>query len=1392
MRGWKEIVGSRHKSRPNESALSFGARAGQRLGIGLNAPHTPHESHSRVPAVRRLAGSSLLLALCAAVLAMVSCSSTPRPRLGAISVTDPTGTIAGQVSSVIVTAQVAVSISVGSDQSKLGVDWTVDCLGSSVVSYTTDVCGTLNPVHVGSNNNMLYTAPLYVPIGNTVTLTATVTSDPSQKSSVTLTILPLPITIAITGTPPTQLGASETTQIIATVTNDSLAKGVNWKVACGGSDCGTLNPTLTASAFPTVYTAPAKIPAGGTVKITATSVADSTKSVEVDIQLLPISIAVAPQTVTIPALGSGNLTATVAWDASDAGVDWDAPVCSSAGDCGSIAPTHTASGVATVYTAPKTVPAGKKVTVTAHATSDPKVTAKITITIAAPPPIRVTVRPATNLLQLGGTTTAVATVFNDYNNAGVTWDCSPTISPGGNCFPNISPTAPFQTTYTAPSAAPANNLFTFSAVSVTDPTKIGTAIIHIAPRITVNITTAPPTATAGSPSVFSAAVTNDIAPGGVDWSASNCGALDCGTFDSGDSKAPNHSKSGASIKYTPPVQLPATNVTITATSTASETVTPVQSASATVNIIPVPYARFIPFAPSTLPVADPASPTLVKLVAVAANDTSNEGIDWSVCSTPATCGAFLITPEIPATLKTQAIPPVYGASLHTASGQTVSFLPPTEAPGSGNITIKVTATADKKATNSATIAISNQNSGFTGAALHGAVQVGTLAVSDASVQLFASGSTGYGSASTPLSINPGGADPTIVSTAADGTFSIPAGFICPAQTAELYLIAQGGTPAGGKPNAQLGLMTAVGPCSNLSSTAPLMVNEVTTVASMWALAPFFGQTYASIGSSSTNYTTGFANAFAAVNNLVDITTGLAPSTTPSGNGIVPQAEINTLADAIDSCAATAGGAAGDGSACGTFLTAANITPACGGVLCPPPTGILQAVQEVAQYPGNIYATPTPGTPLYNIAAAMTTQPFLPVLTEAPNDWSIAISFSGGGLGGSGAASPQSTAMAIDGAGNVWVSNRRTASVSEFSNLGAALSPFATGTTSDTAGGFTGGGLLFPKRVAIDLLGDAWILNQDSSLTELDFNGKPVKGTPFSGGGTATANGLAIDGSGDVWVADAGPPGDVAKYAGFNSPLIGGNQPKNGSVISPPGGYVHGIQNPNGAIAVDGAGTVWVLNEGNFSAAELNSNTGGLIQTDFGYIVDPNTGKLIMPLESIFNSLDFGTTMAIDSTGVDSQGKPNGTGNVFIPNPTLQGTNVGQIYKLLFGGNTATDGGIGQSLGVTIPPASAPIAMDGAGHLWQVTFASDIVNPLPAALAEMSSSGVSINGSLTSPGVVGPNLESGATSLAVDGSGNVWVLVNAINSTVTEFIGVAAPVVTPLSVGVQTKSLGKKP
>ena len=97
----------------------------------------------------------------------------------------------------------------------------------------------------------------------------------------------------------------------------------------------------------------------------------------------------------------------------------------------------------------------------------------------------------------------------------------------------------------------------------------------------------------------------------------------------------------------------------------------------------------------------------------------------------------------------------------------------------------------------------------------------------------------------------------------------------------------------------------------------------------------------------------------------------------------------------------------------------------------------------------------------------------------PNSGAVSAPFgtaSGGGLNGA-------TAIALDGAGSVWVANSNS-SVSQFTNLGVPISPST---------GYTGGALSTPSGIAIDISGNVWISNSGSnSVTEILGGAVPVQ------------------------------------------------------------------------------------------------------------------------------------------------------------------------------------------------------------------------------------------------------------------------------------------------------------
>ena len=278
---------------------------------------------------------------------------------------------------------------VTNDPANLGVDWAVSCMPAA----GTTGCGSFNPTHTASGQLTTYTAPTAVPVGNTVTITATSTGEATKSAAAALSITNIVsgVSVSFVQAPPSTLTAGTPALMSAAVSNDSTNAGVDWTVSCapatGTTDCGSFNPAHTASGASTSYTAPATVPGGGTVTLIATATADKTKTASATVIIgQPISIAITQPLPLPPSLFTSEqlaFAATVSNDATNKGVDWTVN-CS---DCGSFNPTHTASGATTTYTAPASVPNGGSVTITATSTADPTKSASTSsLQVAIPGP----------------------------------------------------------------------------------------------------------------------------------------------------------------------------------------------------------------------------------------------------------------------------------------------------------------------------------------------------------------------------------------------------------------------------------------------------------------------------------------------------------------------------------------------------------------------------------------------------------------------------------------------------------------------------------------------------------------------------------------------------------------------------------------------------------------------------------------------------------------------------------------------------------------------------------------------------------------------------------------------------------------------------------------------
>jgi hypothetical protein len=575
------------------------------------------------------------------------------------------------------------------------------------------------------------------------------------------------------------------------------------------------------------------------------------------------------------------------------------------------------------------------------------------------------------------------------------------------------------------------------------------------------------------------------------------------------------------------------------------------------------------------------------------------------------------------------------------------------------------------------IPASNPGVGFTGRAM-----AGKSPVVEATVQLYAAGTAGNGSAGTALL-------GSTLTTDAAGAFTVPAGYACPAAASQLYVIIRGGQAGTAAVNPAITLATPVGACNQPASGAQFVINEVTTAATAWGLSQFLSPG-GNIGATATN-TQGLSNAVATVASLANLTTGTSPGASFPVNAASPAAKINSIANLLNTC--TSGTSA---SGCTALFSAT--TPGSGAA----PNNTLDAALNLVRNPGSNVAT------LYTQSTASTA--FTPALTAAPSDWTMFINYTGGGMN-------TPTAVSVDATGNVWVASYHSA-VSEFSPTGTPVFP----------NGITGGGLFNSYGLAIDAQNNVWIPNEDStntgvnggygSVTVLNPSGQITSGpTGYIDGGIAYPIALAIDTSARTWVID---------YWNQHLTLLSST----GQPLSGADGYTTDLSFPI-SIAIDANNNAWVGNS--------KTNTVTKVSSD---------GKF-----TSYPCCNWAGGIAIDQRGY-----------VWVANY------MGDSISQLAGDGTVISTGYSDGKASIWHPQG--IAIDGSGHVW-------VTNILGSSITELAGSAATSPGQILSP-TAGWVRDAGLTAgwaVAIDASGNLWIVNNATN-VLTEIVGLATPVKTP--------------
>jgi streptogramin lyase len=552
-----------------------------------------------------------------------------------------------------------------------------------------------------------------------------------------------------------------------------------------------------------------------------------------------------------------------------------------------------------------------------------------------------------------------------------------------------------------------------------------------------------------------------------------------------------------------------------------------------------------------------------------------------------------------------------------------------------------------------------------GSTFNGRVRGGQQPISGASIVLYQAGSGGPGVGAASLFAAP-------VMTDANGQFSF-SNYMCPSATTQVYLIATGGNPGlplGGVNPASV-MMAALGDCGNLSTSTFINMNEVTTVGAVWALSQFMAPGGV-VGASASN-ATGLRNAFMTAANLVDVKQGIAGGPTLPAGATLESTKLYTLANIVSACVNSDGGAA-----CTPLFQAA--IPITGSST---PSNTLDAVLDIVRHPGmNVAAV---------FAAAPATGAFQTTMSQPPNDWTMALTFNGGGL-------DAPTAVAVDSTGSVWAANY-------FGGAATKLSP--TGQPASAAG-FTDASLFESYGITVDGLDNAWIANEESSdainsgdgsITKFNSSGQLLSGSGFSQGGIYFPFALAADTTGRIWVADYGRSG-ASLLASDGSSLAGssGFSPSN-------------LDFPV-AVAVDSTNNGWFAGQGTTLQITPSGNTSTFSCCSYssGIAIDPQGDTWLTQFNSssLIELGPTGTTLQqITATGGVDQPKGaavDGAGNIWITN--YSGSSISgftgtatAVTSTPLSPNT----GFGGDILLTEPFG---LAIDASGNVWVSSFSTD--------------------------------------------------------------------------------------
>ncbi len=445
-------------------------------------------------------------------------------------------------------------------------------------------------------------------------------------------------------------------------------------------------------------------------------------------------------------------------------------------------------------------------------------------------------------------------------------------------------------------------------------------------------------------------------------------------------------------------------------------------------------------------------------------------------------------------------------------------------------------------------------------------------------------------------------------TDSNGNWSLTGLPSCANAADEIYLVSTGGREVGNRsPNSALVLTSVGGPCGNWFTTT-FNIDEVTTVATEYALAGFSAD-YQHVGTSTTN-TQGLTKAFSTVTSMVNLTSGVALASIN-----VPYETINTLANVLAGCVNDPGGASGTYcSALFSYTGGSSSLPVSpNGTKGPVANNTADSALYIAHNPTLPSST---GFATSNVAPVWALPPpqapFEPVLVSAPNAVTLALTVAGNGtLGYSGDGGSATDAelyvpstVAVGSGGNIYIAD----------DIRIREVYAATGTIVTIAGP-----LSEPTGIAVGNTGNVYIADSSARMileyyaateTIATIAGNGYYGYSGDGGPATSATfddplGEALDDAGNLYIADSqnnvirelyAATGTIATIAGNGHfGYSGDGGPATSAELTVPN-----------AVALDSAGNLYIADTGNNVIREVYAAT-GTIATIAGNGIQGNSG-----------------------------------------------------------------------------------------------------------------------------------------------------------------------------------------